>query len=71
MSIFDGRTNKLIQFCTKDGFTVDSIHHMILNQKQIKSVNGRKFKMQVVNCNQTNDITNVSDQSDDESKKHE
>ena len=68
VSIYDSSTNKLQQFTSKDGFTVDQMFLLIKNESKTKmGTNGKKFKMRVVNCsNTTNTADNDSDDSEDE-----
>ena len=49
ISIYDRSINKLWQYGTKQGFTVESIYNIIQKETKDKvDINGKKFKMKVI-----------------------
>ena len=66
ITIYDRSINKIQQFSTKEGFTIDSIYQMIQNETRNKSSHGKKFKMKIINCTNQLDLGNDSEDSDNE-----
>ena len=66
ITVYDRTIHKVQQFSTRQGFTVQSIYQMILDESSKKGMNSKKFKMKIVNCPEPDGLLNDSGDSDDD-----
>ena len=66
ITIYDRTIHKVQQFSTKQGFTVQSIYQMIVDEKQKKGSSQKKFKMKIIDGLENHGLMGGDDDTDEE-----